>query len=56
VDVSAPDRNRIWLLEIAEPEDNPSNPMLEDTHIIFDENIDPYFGLTDNERYFMTKL
>jgi hypothetical protein len=53
VNVSPGDTDLMWMLEIAEPADNPSDPMLEDVHISFSAEIGPYYGLTDDGRYFL---
>tara|TARA_Y100000310_G_scaffold155538_1_gene155025 strand:- start:11517 stop:12095 length:579 start_codon:yes stop_codon:yes gene_type:complete len=49
IDVSVADTDKIWKLEITAP----SYGDLEDVYIDFGSNIQPYFGLTDNEMYFM---
>ncbi|MBE3139597.1 MAG: PKD domain-containing protein, partial [Thermoplasmata archaeon] len=54
LDVTVPfdARNRIWKMEISQP----STPQrLEDVWITFNQNIDPYFGLTDDKRYFLVE-
>ena len=49
VDVSVGDLNKIWKLTISEP----STQYFEDVYIDFGDDIQLYFGLTDNEMYFM---
>jgi hypothetical protein len=53
-DAAAADRDKVWRLDVGQPEDNPSDPMLEDAHINFDAALAPTFGLTDDPAYFMT--
>jgi PKD repeat protein len=50
VNVPSDARNRIWKIDISQP----SAPQwLEDVYITFNQDVDPYFGLTDNSLYFM---